>query len=90
MGADVDSAAVRGMSMGFWMPESGRCHASPIPPPPALTQFSSQFPRWEAIGIVDMATDVALFFMSVLLVKDLQMSWQPKAVVVAAFGTRVL
>jgi hypothetical protein len=66
------------------------CPSNSTPPSRALTQFSSQFPRWEAIGIIDMATDVALFLMSVLLVKDLQMAWQPKAVVVAAFGTRVL
>jgi len=60
---------------------------SPIPtyhPPP------SQFQRWEAVGTIDIITDVALFSVSILLVKDLKMSWQPKAVVVAAFGTRLL
>jgi hypothetical protein len=65
-------------------------NATPLQSPPSLTPFSSQFQRWEAIGVIDIATDLALFSVSVLLVKDLQMSWQPKAVVVAAFGTRIL
>lgn len=59
-------------------------------PNPPLTVLLLQFQRWEAIGAIDIITDLALFSMSILLVKDLHMSWQPKAVVVAAFGTRLL
>ncbi|KAL8923699.1 MAG: hypothetical protein Q9208_004451 [Pyrenodesmia sp. 3 TL-2023] len=45
--------------------------------------------RWDIIGAVDIATEAALFAMSVLLVKDLKMDISRKAFVVTAFGLRL-
>jgi hypothetical protein len=49
-----------------------------------------QFPRWEVIGTLDIVLEFALFLMAVYLVKGLQMSLRAKAIVVAAFGSRLL
>ena len=38
---------------------------------------------------MDIALEVALFFMAILLVKDLQMDTKRKIFVVAAFGLRL-
>jgi hypothetical protein len=81
------------MPLGLRMQQPGKpapSHYSPPTPNPGLTLLLIQFQRWEAIAAIDIVTDVALFLVSILLVKDLQMSWQPKAIVVAAFGTRLL
>ncbi|KAL8671178.1 MAG: hypothetical protein Q9168_004313 [Polycauliona sp. 1 TL-2023] len=45
--------------------------------------------RWDIIGAIDIATEAALFGMSVLLVKDLKMDVSKKSFVVVAFGLRL-
>ncbi|KAL8692562.1 MAG: hypothetical protein Q9224_003931, partial [Gallowayella concinna] len=45
--------------------------------------------RWDIIGAVDITTEVALFAMSILLVKDLKTDVSKKAFVVVAFGLRL-
>ncbi|KAL8887479.1 MAG: hypothetical protein Q9215_004954 [Flavoplaca cf. flavocitrina] len=45
--------------------------------------------RWDIIGAIDIATEVALFAMSILLVKDLKMDTSKKSFVVIAFGVRL-
>lgn len=45
--------------------------------------------RWNIIGAVDIASEVALFAMSILLVQDLKMDFGKKAFVVIAFGLRL-
>ncbi|KAL8809619.1 MAG: hypothetical protein Q9200_003254 [Gallowayella weberi] len=45
--------------------------------------------RWDIIGAIDMATELALFAMSILLVKDLKTDVSKKAFVVIAFAMRL-
>ncbi|KAL8999920.1 MAG: hypothetical protein Q9169_001326 [Polycauliona sp. 2 TL-2023] len=45
--------------------------------------------RWDIIGAIDIATEAALFGMSILLVKDLKMDVSKKTFVVVAFGLRL-
>jgi len=45
--------------------------------------------RWDIIGGIDIASEIALFGMSILLVKDLKMDVSKKAFVVIAFGLRL-
>ncbi|KAI4112533.1 MAG: hypothetical protein LQ345_006332 [Seirophora villosa] len=45
--------------------------------------------RWDIIGAIDIVTEVALFAMAILLVKDLKMSISRKVFVVLAFGLRL-
>ncbi|KAL9013964.1 MAG: hypothetical protein Q9173_001362 [Seirophora scorigena] len=45
--------------------------------------------RWDIIGAIDIVTEVALFAMAILLVKDLKMSISRKGFVVLAFGLRL-
>ncbi|KAL8752043.1 MAG: hypothetical protein Q9199_006009 [Rusavskia elegans] len=45
--------------------------------------------RWDIIGAIDIATEVALFAMAILLVKDLKMDVSKKSFVVVAFGLRL-
>jgi hypothetical protein len=46
--------------------------------------------RWGIIGTIDIITEAALILTSVLLVKDVLMSWKVKALVIGAFGCRIL
>ncbi|KAL8728264.1 MAG: hypothetical protein Q9166_005504 [cf. Caloplaca sp. 2 TL-2023] len=48
-----------------------------------------QIVRWDIIGGFDIATEVALFAMSILLVKDLKMDVSKKIFVVTVFGLRL-
>lgn len=50
---------------------------------------SPQVVRWDIIGAIDIATEVALFAMAILLVKDLKMDVSKKSFVVVAFGLRL-
>ncbi|KAL8769758.1 MAG: hypothetical protein Q9209_004374 [Squamulea sp. 1 TL-2023] len=45
--------------------------------------------RWDIIGAIDITTEVALFAMAILLVKDLKLDISKKAFVVIAFGVRL-
>lgn len=45
--------------------------------------------RWKVINGMDIALEVALFVMSILLVKNLQMELKRKIFVVTAFGLRL-
>ncbi|KAI4228446.1 MAG: hypothetical protein L6R36_001637 [Xanthoria steineri] len=45
--------------------------------------------RWDIIGAIDIATEVALFGMAILLVKDLKMDVSKKSFVVVAFALRL-
>lgn len=49
-----------------------------------------QIVRWGVIGTIDIITEAALILVSVLLVKDALTSWKAKALVVGAFGCRIL
>jgi hypothetical protein len=46
--------------------------------------------RWGVIGTIDIITEAALILVSVLLVKDALTSWKAKALMVGAFGCRIL
>ena len=54
-----------------------------------LCTKSLQVVRWDIIGAIDIATEVALFAMAILLVKDLKMDISKKTFVVVAFGLRL-
>ncbi len=45
--------------------------------------------RWQVIDAFDIAIEVALFAMAVLLVKDLKMALRRKTAVVIAFSLRL-
>jgi len=46
--------------------------------------------RWAIIGTIDIITEAALILISVLMVKDVLRSRKAKAVVITAFGCRIL
>lgn len=45
--------------------------------------------RWEVESVFDIATELALFFASIYLVKGLQLSLSKKVTVIFAFGLRL-
>jgi len=55
----------------------------------ACSLLTTQFARWAFIAALDMATEAALFIISVYLVWGLQMSMKSKAIVVCAFSCRL-
>jgi hypothetical protein len=48
-----------------------------------------QFARWAVIGALDIATELALFALSVYIVAELQMAWHLKVTVVVVFSLRL-
>ena len=51
--------------------------------------LNAQVLRWQIISTFDILIEVALFGMSILLVKDLKMRLRRKAFVIAAFALRL-
>ncbi|CAK7200080.1 hypothetical protein SEUCBS139899_002769 [Sporothrix eucalyptigena] len=50
---------------------------------------ASTYARWAAVTVLDILTEIALFFGGVWLVRDLQLPWSKKSVVVIAYGLRL-
>jgi hypothetical protein len=47
-------------------------------------------PFWNAIGVLDILTDLVIILLPAYLVWGVQMSFKKKALVVLIFGTRIL
>lgn len=67
-----------------------RCHPSKAFDDYSLAQCSKLWPIWQTVSAMDIITEVMLVGMAVYMVYGLQMRWQRKMTVVAAFGTRLL
>ncbi|PSN74811.1 hypothetical protein BS50DRAFT_567591 [Corynespora cassiicola Philippines] len=52
-------------------------------------QCSDIWPKWQAIGAIDIVTEAAIFFISIYLVAGLNMRRKSKILVIAAFSARV-
>lgn len=48
-----------------------------------------QYTRWQVFAAFDIATEVALFAISIYIIHDLQMPWKKKNVIGLAFGLRL-
>jgi len=55
-----------------------------------LVADSCQIAFWDATGMVDIVTDVALIALPMIVIWDLRMNWQTKLVVISTFAFRIL